>query len=100
MCQEKSRARWAEHRERSGDVGWPFGGRRVGESSLRRQRLLSLRASSRASPRFMADWSRVMEFQAGLWALKSPTRIRSFGFSKRRLKSGVYCGGQEECGGR
>lgn len=96
MCQEKSRARWAEQRERSGEVGWPLEGSRVGESSLRRHRLLSLRASSKASPRFIAVWSRVMEFQAGLWALKSPTRIESLGWSKRRLKLGEYWGGQEE----
>ena len=50
----------------------------VGESSLRRQRLLSLRASSTASPRFRAAWSRVIEFQAGLWALKSPRIRESF----------------------
>ena len=30
VVQEKSTARWIEHRDRSGDVGWPFGGRRAG----------------------------------------------------------------------
>lgn len=65
VCQEREVARWAEQRERSGEEGCPNDGSRVGESSLRRQRLLLLRASTTASPRVAAVMSRVMEYQAG-----------------------------------
>ena len=96
VVQEKSIARWAEQRDRSGEVGCPLGGRRVGESSLRRHSPLPFRASASASPRIMADWSRVMEFQEGWCALKSPTIKELSGVLKRRSKSGEWVGEHEE----
>lgn len=88
VCQEKERARWAEHKDRSGEDGWAFVGTRVGDSSLRRQRLLPFKASSMASPLRAALRSRVLENQEGLWALKSPTRMESLWRSKRSSKLG------------
>ena len=69
VCQEREGARWAEQRERSGEEGWPKEGTWVGESSMRRQRLLLFKASTTASPRLAAVLSRVRECQAGWWAL-------------------------------
>ena len=100
VCQVREGARWAEQRDRSGEEGCPKEGSLVGESSLRRQRLLLFRASTTASPRLAAVWSSVRECQAGWWALKSPTRMESLGVSKSWLKLGEYCVGQEEWGGR
>ena len=65
----------------------------MGESSLRRHSPLPFRASASASPRIMADWSRVMEFQEGWCALKSPTIKELSGVLKRRSKSGEWVGG-------
>ena len=96
VAQERSIAMLAWQMDRSGDEGWPCEGRRVGESSLRRHSPLPFRASAIASPRFKADWSRVMEFQEEWCALKSPTMMESSGRLKRVSKSGEYVGGQEE----
>ena len=66
------RAKWPLMRVRSGDEGVPFGGSRVGDSSLRRQRGLLSVASAMFTPLTRARSSRDTENQAGWWALKSP----------------------------
>jgi len=58
--------------ERSGEVGCPEEGSRVGESPLRRTREAAVRASKMSHPRVAARESLVCEYHAGLWALKSP----------------------------
>ena len=99
VCHLRIGAMCAEHKERSGDVLGPLEGSLVGVCSLRRKRLLSLRASTSFTPLAAAAWSEVEENQAGLWALKSPTIIVSFVESKSLGKSGLLPGGQDEGGG-
>ena len=66
--------------ERSGEVGLPWEGRRVGVSVLRRTRSAGVSASRISSPRAAAPELVVSENQAGLWALKSPRkRVSSWG---------------------
>ena len=60
---------------RSGEEFGPFLGTRVGQSSLRRPKELSLSDSKIESPLAAALESPVDENHAELWALKSP-RIR------------------------
>ena len=90
VCHVWARARWAETRERSGEVSGPFEGRLVGDSSLRRQRLESLMASTNAAPRADPELSEVEEYQASSWALKSPRMKVSLLVSlSSRVKSGL-----------
>ena len=75
--------------ERSGDVGFPWEGSRVGESVLRMTRFAGSRALTISSPRVAARASLVCENHAGLWALKSPRmRVSSCGV-KRPSSEGV-----------
>lgn len=71
--QVASKARWLEAKETSGDEGLPPVGSRVGEFSLRTQKLLSAIWSAMESPLDAALASAVCENQRSLWALKSPT---------------------------
>ena len=70
--------RWAEQKERSGEDLGPFVGSRVGESELRILIWLPLIASRMRSPRILEELQEVEEYQAGLWALKSPRMRQSF----------------------
>ena len=62
---------------RSGEVGLPWEGKRVGVSVFRRTRSAGVRASRISSPRAAARASLVCENHAGLWALKSPRKRES-----------------------
>ena len=66
-------AKWALQKERSGEDGEPWVGRRVGESVLRRQRELLLEARMMAAPLERALSFEGGEYHAWWWALKSPT---------------------------
>ena len=69
--------------DRSGEVGLPWEGSRVGESKFRRTRSVAISESSIKSPRAAARESLVCEYHAGLWALKSPRmRLSPWGVSK------------------
>ena len=94
-----SRAKWELQRVRSGEEGFPDFGRRVGRSVLRRERLLSSMDSAKAEPLPAAAESRVVECQAGLWALKSPMMMVGDVGSRRRERSGLKPGGHEDTGG-
>ena len=95
----KSRAMSGVAIDRSGEVGFPWVGRRVGVSELRRTRLEGMRALEISSPRAAARASLVCEYHAGLWALKSPRmRVLSWGV-RRPPRHGEKFGGQEDMGG-
>ena len=64
-------ARWAEIRDRSGEVGTGRGW--VGVGWFRRKRSLLFMAAAMVSPRVAARSHCVAENHASLWALKSPT---------------------------
>ena len=85
--------------ERSGEVGLPWVGRRVGVSVFRRTRPAGIRALVISSPRAAARESLVCENHAGLWALKSPRMRESSPGARRSPTEGVKPGGQEETGG-
>ena len=83
-------ARWALQKERSGEEGEPWVGRRVGELVLRRTRELLSEASMMDSPLAKALSFVDGECQAWWWALKSPTTRVSHpkSLSKREVKRG------------
>ena len=95
----KSMAMWGVAIVRSGEVGSPLGGSRVGESSLSKTRSQSVRDWEMMLPRASARLSLVAECQAGLWALKSPRIKESSGGENSLSKSGVKDEGHEEVGG-
>ena len=74
-CHLAESARWALQKERSGEEGEPWVGRRVGELVLRRTRELLSEASTTASPLAMALSLVDGECHAGWWAA---TRHPSF----------------------
>ena len=84
---------------RSGEVGLPFEGSLVGESELRRTRLEEERESRMFCPRAAARASLVCEYQAGLWALKSPKMIESSWGLRRSSRLGMKLEGQDDVGG-
>ena len=88
VCQLRIVERWAEQMDKSGEDLGPLVGSLVGEFSLRILNWLPLRASRRASPRFLEDWQVVEEYQAGSWALKSPRIRQSLVWLKSLEKSG------------
>ena len=71
----------------------------VGVSVLSKVRSESVSKSSRWEPRAAPLASLVDEYQAGLWALKSPKIRLSSGGVRSRSREGVKSGGQEEVGG-
>ena len=89
-CHKAVSARWALQKDRSGEDGEPWVGRRVGDSVLRRQRELLSEASMITSPLAMALSLVDVECHAGWWALKSPTTRVSQpkSFSKREVRWG------------
>ena len=90
---------WGVANVRSGEEGLALEGSRVGESSLRSTKLLSVSASRMKSPRASARLSSVWEYQAGLWALKSPRMMLSSGGEKSPSRRGVKLAGHDEAGG-
>ena len=71
----------------------------VGVSVLSKVRSESVSKSSRWEPRAAPLASLVDEYQAGLWALKSP-RMRESSWSwSKSWREGVKLGGQEDVGG-
>ena len=68
----ESKAMWEVAIVMSGEVGSPREGTRVGDSMLRRMRSVFVRDSVIAVPLASASVLVVWEYQAGLWALKSP----------------------------
>ena len=67
----ESKALWEVPIVMSGEVGSAREGMRVGDSILRRMRLVSVRDSVIRVPIVSASVVVVWEYQAGLWALKS-----------------------------
>ena len=85
---------------KSGDELGPLFGTLVGESSLRRARLLVLRRSIMVFPREIAWSSPVRENHTLFWASKSPMMIMSSSWEQRRvLRLGLYPVGQQETRG-
>ena len=68
----------------SGEVGSPREGTRVGESMLRRIRLIFVRDSVIRVPLASAGVLAVWEYQVGLWTLKSPMMMLLSWKLKRR----------------
>ena len=99
MVQVRSRAISGVAMEMSGEVGDPWVGRRVGESVFKMTRLDGVRALEISSPRAAARASLVLEYHAGLWALKSPRMRESSTGERRPPRDGVKPGGQDEIGG-
>ena len=90
---------WGVAIVRSGEEGLALEGSRVGESSLSSTRSLSVSACRIKSPRASARLSSVWEYQAGLWALKSPRMMLSSGGEKSPSRCGVKLAGHEVTGG-
>ena len=67
----ESKAIWEEVIVRSGDLGSLQEGRRVEESRLRRKRSELVRDSAMRVPLDPTSVHVVLQYQAGLWALKS-----------------------------
>ena len=70
-CHSTAVARWADISETSGEDGTGSGW--VGTGSFRMTRLLLSMASAMVSPRAAARSQLVLENQASLWALRSPS---------------------------
>ena len=97
---ETAVVRWAEMSDRSGEDATGEG--RVGEGVLRKHRSLVSTTAAIVLPRAAALSHEVREYQASLWALKSPRMTVSA--SERRNASRVSSerlwSGQPEQGGR
>ena len=84
--------------DRSGEVGAPCEGTRVGESPLSSARPASVMALLMSAPLSSARVEEELEYQERWWALKSP-RKRESSRVRRNSNAGEKPGGQEVVGG-
>ena len=95
----ESKAMWEVATVMSGEVGSRRERKRVGESMLRRIRSEFVRDSVIRVPLASTSVLAVCEYQAGLWALKSPIMMLLTWKLKRRYKLGMKSEGQLDIGG-